>query len=102
VIVSPVTGGALGAAGDAERAGAGTSSMGGSGTDAQPASVAAIIPTIANHAKVRPMLVILLEALLALAVLLLIVWWTMFAGRKGGEPPREGDNVNENSKDGKD
>ncbi|GKT22943.1 hypothetical protein [Acidovorax sp. SUPP3334] len=30
---------------------------------------------------------ILLEALLALVVLVAIVWWTMFAGRKGGEPP---------------
>ncbi|MBS0341680.1 MAG: hypothetical protein JSS56_14240 [Proteobacteria bacterium] len=28
---------------------------------------------------------IFLEALAALAVLLLIVWWTMFSGRKGGE-----------------
>ena len=28
---------------------------------------------------------ILLEALLALIVLLLIVWWTMFSGRKKGE-----------------
>lgn len=28
---------------------------------------------------------ILLEALGALAVLALIVWWTMFSGRKGGE-----------------
>jgi hypothetical protein len=37
------------------------------------------------------MLLILLEALLALAVLLLIVWWTMFAGRKGGEPDRGDD-----------
>jgi cbb3-type cytochrome oxidase subunit 3 len=27
---------------------------------------------------------ILLEALLALLVLLLIVWWTMFSGRKKG------------------
>ncbi|MDF1485169.1 hypothetical protein PY257_08245 [Ramlibacter sp. H39-3-26] len=33
---------------------------------------------------------ILLEALLALTVLVLIVWWTMFAGRKGGEPPDSG------------
>lgn len=32
---------------------------------------------------------ILLEALLALAVLALIVWWTMFSGRKGGEPPAD-------------
>ncbi|MGV3493800.1 MAG: hypothetical protein ACO1OY_08030 [Ramlibacter sp.] len=37
------------------------------------------------------MLVILLEALLALAVLVGIVWWTMFSGRKGGEPPRDED-----------
>lgn len=28
---------------------------------------------------------ILLEALGALLVLVLIVWWTMFSGRKGGE-----------------
>lgn len=33
------------------------------------------------------MLLILLEALLALVLLLAIVWWTMFSGRKGGEPP---------------
>ena len=31
--------------------------------------------------------IILLEALLALALLLFIVWWTMFAGRKRGELP---------------
>ncbi len=30
---------------------------------------------------------ILLEALLALVVLVAIVWWTMFSGRKGGELP---------------
>ena len=28
---------------------------------------------------------ILLEALLALVLLVAIVWWTMFSGRKGGE-----------------
>ena len=32
---------------------------------------------------------ILLEALLALVILLGVVWWTMFSGRKGGEPPRD-------------
>lgn len=37
------------------------------------------------------MLLILLEALLALAALLFIVWWTMFSGRKKGEPPRGDD-----------
>lgn len=31
------------------------------------------------------MLLILLEALLALVLLVLIVWWTMFSGRKKGE-----------------
>jgi len=36
------------------------------------------------------MWVILLEALGALALLLFIVWWTMFAGRRGGER-RDGD-----------
>lgn len=33
------------------------------------------------------MLVILLEALAVLALLLFIVWWTMFSGRKKGELP---------------
>ncbi len=33
------------------------------------------------------MLLILLEALLALALLVLIVWWTMFSGRPRGELP---------------
>ncbi|WP_084455466.1 hypothetical protein [Comamonas composti] len=32
---------------------------------------------------------ILLEALLALVVLVAIVWWTMFSGRKRGELPAE-------------
>lgn len=31
------------------------------------------------------MLLILLEALLALLLFVLIVWWTMFAGRNRGE-----------------
>jgi hypothetical protein len=35
------------------------------------------------------MLLILLEALLALAVLVLIVWWTMFSGRPKGELPKD-------------
>lgn len=29
---------------------------------------------------------IVLEALLALVLLVFIVWWTMFAGRRKGEP----------------
>jgi nitrogen fixation-related uncharacterized protein len=31
------------------------------------------------------MLLILLEALLAGAILVFIVWWTMFSGRRDGE-----------------
>lgn len=34
---------------------------------------------------------ILLEALLAGCVFIFIVWWTMFSGRPGGEPPRDVD-----------
>jgi hypothetical protein len=33
------------------------------------------------------MWLILLEALGAGLILVLIVWWTMFSGRKGGERP---------------
>jgi len=36
---------------------------------------------------------ILLEALGALVILLGIVWWTMFSGRKGGEPPSAPDSA---------
>ena len=39
------------------------------------------------------MLAILLEALAALALLLFIVWWTMFAGRKKGERRDDSDNA---------
>ena len=35
------------------------------------------------------MWLILLEALAALAVLIFLVWWTMFAGRHRGERPGE-------------
>jgi hypothetical protein len=37
------------------------------------------------------MLLILLEALLALVLLGLIVWWTMFSGRPKGERPTDED-----------
>ena len=52
-------------------------------------------PRIAAIAQRRPvgwrfhrMWLLLLEALLALALLIFIVWWTMFSGRPKGEPPR--------------
>jgi hypothetical protein len=41
---------------------------------------------------------ILLEALLALVVLIAIVWWTMFAGRSKGELPAPPDQADK-SKD---
>jgi hypothetical protein len=37
------------------------------------------------------MLLLFLEAFLAMAILIGIVWWTMFSGRKGGEPPSQDD-----------
>jgi hypothetical protein len=44
------------------------------------------------RARRKPfMLVILLEALLALLLFVLIVWWTMFSGRKKGELIRDSD-----------
>jgi flagellar basal body-associated protein FliL len=56
------------------------------------------LPTIAANAQpersrvvkrngIVLMALILLEALLALAVFVLIVWWTMFSGRSKGELP---------------
>ena len=35
------------------------------------------------------MTLLLLEALGALLILLFIIWWTMFSGRKNGELPEE-------------
>jgi hypothetical protein len=49
---------------------------------------AAIIPTIKalnTGNRSRFMRLLILEALGALILLLLIVWWTMFSGRKKGE-----------------
>jgi len=37
------------------------------------------------------MALLLLEALGALVILVLIVWWTMFSGRQGGELPPQTD-----------
>jgi hypothetical protein len=37
------------------------------------------------------MWIVLLEALGALLIFVVIIWWTMFSGRKGGEAPLEDD-----------
>jgi hypothetical protein len=62
-----------------------------------PLAQAVSTPRIAAAAKRRRpngiviMGLLLLEALAALGVLVLIVWWTMFSGRKGGERQERGD-----------
>ena len=57
-----------------------------SGPLPQATSVPTIKPLRTAHRN-RFMRLLLLEALGALVLLLLIVWWTMFSGRKGGELP---------------
>jgi hypothetical protein len=57
---------------------------------AQPAStprIAAQAPHRVARRRWHRMWLLLIEALLALALLLFIVWWTMFSGRPKGEPP---------------
>jgi hypothetical protein len=57
----------------------------------QAASAATAIPRISAeasglaHRKALVMWVILLEALAALVLIVFIVWWTMFSGRRKGE-----------------
>jgi hypothetical protein len=63
---------------------AGREGLGG-GVLEQAASVPTISAVITRRRSVNFMGLILLEALLALVVLVAIVWWTMFSGRRGGE-----------------
>ena len=50
-------------------------------------------PTACNQEnQTDRMWLLLLESLGALLLLVLIIWWTMFHGRPGGEPPRSDDN----------
>jgi hypothetical protein len=74
---------AAGAAGTA--CGAGKDAVGNGGALPHAASIPTMLSAVALTNCF--MLLILLEALLALALLVLIVWWTMFSGRPGGEPP---------------
>jgi hypothetical protein len=53
---------------------------------ARPRISAAVTARIRNDEDIwTDMGILLLEALGALALLVFIVWWTMFSGRKGGE-----------------
>jgi hypothetical protein len=48
------------------------------------------IPTIRaphHHLKVFAMTLLLIEALGAGVLFIGIIWWTMFSGRPGGDPP---------------
>jgi hypothetical protein len=63
---------------------------GGKGSDSGKLPQAARLPKIQAIIQVRRscvMSLLLLEALGALVLLVLIVWWTMFSGRDKGELP---------------
>lgn len=47
--------------------------------------------TAFSEPRKRSMTLLLLEALGALVLLVFIVWWTMFSGRKNGELPQSVD-----------
>ncbi len=87
---------ATGAPLDGTGKGAGTGEGAGGGV-VQPASHPRIAPARSARSTLRrtgsevDMWVILLEAFAAGLVFVLIVWWTMFSGRKGGE--RRDDNT---------
>jgi hypothetical protein len=69
---------------------AGGAAGGALGLTAQPKSQT--LPTMTlTHLDTTRMLLLLLEALLAGLLLIGIVWWTMFSGRKDGELPPEND-----------
>ena len=52
----------------------------------QPASIPTMLATH-HHTENRNMILLLLEALGAGLLLIGIIWWTMFSGRKNGELP---------------
>jgi hypothetical protein len=77
-----------------DRGGSGSSLTGATEQATRLPTIAAIKPPVAVRRKPRIgnvfMALILLEALLALLLFVVIVWWTMFSGRKNGElPPTE-------------
>jgi hypothetical protein len=71
--------------------------LGGTGVE-HAASIPTISPVKTRRKGVDVMGLILLEALLALVLLIAIVWWTMFSGRKGGELPAPPDTTDHDRK----
>jgi hypothetical protein len=61
-----------------------------------------IIEILLANRKKLDMILLLLEALAALLILVFIVWWTMFSGRKGGEikPDEDAEKIQKKEKDG--
>lgn len=81
----------MGSAGRGAGAGAGEGAgrdPAGGGATAQPEAKPrmAAVPTAWIA---RAMWLLIVEALAAAALLVFIVWWTMFSGRKGGEIDRD-------------
>ena len=67
---------------------------GAGGAEEQPASSAAIIRPLASKARAgfarkNFMLMLMLEAFAVLLLVIFIIWWTMFSGRKNGELQEE-------------
>jgi len=71
--------------------GPGVSAGGKRGPNEQAASVATTIASPHSLRKRCLMGLILLEALGAAVILVAIVWWTMFSGRRGGEIAHDDD-----------
>jgi hypothetical protein len=87
-------GGGSGGSGGSDGSGGGVAEAGpGPGSGCRgPVEQAASIATIRHPTSQwspRIMGLLLLEALAAGIVFILIIWWTMFSGRKGGELPDE-------------
>jgi hypothetical protein len=83
-----------------DRVGSGSSITGATEHATRLPTIAAIKPLDAVRRAQRNgnvfMTLILLEALLALLLFVVIVWWTMFSGRKNGElPPDEPKDTND-------
>lgn len=85
--------GELGELGAGKRELGGCEGDGGAGRGAAQDASMLTIDSIHNDFSIRykRMLLILLEALGAGLILVLIVWWTMFHGRQGGEREKDSD-----------
>ena len=60
-------------------------------------TIAAVTSPLQPRHTIAFMALILLEALAALVILIAIVWWTMFSGRKNGELPDQDDRPTDRS-----